>query len=155
MKNLYWLLISVIVIVADRFTKDFVSDALSMHEIIPVAPFLNITLSHNMGAAFGFLHQAGGWQQYFFTGIAISVSLALIIWLCRLPSSDRWTACALALIIGGALGNLWDRLMFGYVVDFIDFYIRTWHFSTFNIADTAICIGAGILLLTAFKKEPT
>jgi signal peptidase II len=125
---------------------------LSLHEIIPITPFLNITLAHNTGAAFSFLGSAGGWQQYLFTSIAIIVSIVMVIWIYRLPSSDRWTAYALALIIGGALGNLGDRVMLGYVVDFIDFYVGTWHFAAFNLADSAICVGAGILLLTTFRK---
>jgi signal peptidase II len=153
LSQLYWLLLSVAIFVGDQLTKHFVSEALSLHEVIPVIPFLNITLSHNPGAAFSFLGDAGGWQHYLFATVAILISFIMVIWLYRLPSSDRWTACALTLIIGGALGNLWDRMTLGYVVDFIDFYIRNWHFATFNIADSAICVGAGILILTSFQKE--
>ncbi|MFU8797589.1 MAG: signal peptidase II [Gammaproteobacteria bacterium] len=155
MRNLLWLIFSLILIIADRLLKDLVSDALSLHEIIPITSFLNITLAYNTGAAFSFLNDAGGWQQYLFTGVAIIVSSIMVIWLYRLPSSDHFTASALALIIGGALGNLWDRLIFGHVIDFIDFYILTWHFAAFNLADAAICLGAAILILTSFRKDST
>jgi signal peptidase II len=153
LSQLYWLLLSVAVVIADQLSKYIITEALNFHEVVPFIPFLNITWTHNTGAAFGFLNDAGGLQQWLFAIVAISMTLVMTIWLYRLPSSDRWTACALALIIGGALGNLWDRLVLGYVVDFIDFYIRDWHFATFNIADMAICIGAGILVLLTFRKE--
>ncbi len=150
-----WLLISVVIIAADQWIKYLVTENLDLHEVIPVTPFLNITLAYNLGAAFSFLGDAGGWQRWLFTAVAIIISFIMTIWLYRLPSSDRWTAAALALIIGGALGNLWDRLVLGHVVDYIDFYIQTWHFAVFNLADSAICAGAAILLLTTFRKAPT
>lgn len=141
-------------IVLDQVTKYLIQTQLGYREIVPVLPSLNLTLSYNRGAAFSFLSEAGGWQQWFFVGLAIIVSAVILVWLYRLPSKDKWTACGLSLILGGALGNLWDRIMLGHVVDFIDFYVKTWHFATFNIADSAICVGASILILVSFQPKP-
>ncbi|MEW5755170.1 MAG: signal peptidase II [Pseudomonadota bacterium] len=143
---LKWLWVSAVVIVLDQLTKLWASSSLELYETIPVMPLFNITLAHNTGAAFSFLAQAGGWQRWFFTGIAVAVSIAIVIWLRRLPSSERLEAAALALILGGAIGNVVDRIAHGYVVDFIDVYYGNYHWPAFNIADSAITIGAVLLI---------
>lgn len=142
-----WLWLSAIVIVFDQLTKHFVLRHLSYDQVVNALPFLNITLRFNRGAAFSFLGDASGWQIYLLAGISVVVSLLLIIWLSRLHRRQWLTAVPLSLILGGALGNLIDRLRFGYVVDFIDFHVGAWHFATFNIADAAVSIGAAGLVL--------
>lgn len=143
---LKWLWLSGVVIVLDQLTKWWASASLELYDSIAVMPLFNITLAHNTGAAFSFLAQAGGWQRWFFAGIAIAVSIAIVIWLRRLPSNERLQAVALSLILGGAIGNVWDRLVHGYVVDFIDVYYGNYHWPAFNIADSAITIGAVLLI---------
>lgn len=150
---LKWLWLSVVVIVLDQFTKALATDHLLMHDPVPVLPLFNLTLMHNTGAAFSFLSQAGGWQRWFFVAIAIIVSGALTAWLRQLQRHQAWLAMALALVLGGALGNVWDRIMLGYVVDFIDLYYGDWHWPAFNIADSAITIGAVMLLIDAVRGE--
>jgi signal peptidase II len=144
---LKWLWLSAVVIVLDLATKALASSQLVLHEPVPVFPGFNITLMHNTGAAFSLLSEASGWQRWFFTLIAIVVSVGIIIWLRRLGREQRWLAVALALILGGALGNLYDRLTLGYVVDFIQVYYDKWSWPAFNIADSAISVGAVILVL--------
>lgn len=143
---LRWLWLSGLVVALDQLSKIWVSGSLAMYETIPVVPMFNITLAHNTGAAFSFLAHADGWQRWFFVAIAIVVSVAIVIWLTRLQSEQKWVAVALALVLGGALGNLWDRVYLGYVVDFLDVYYNQWHWPAFNIADSAICVGAVILV---------
>ena len=116
----------------------------------PVFPWFNLTLQHNTGAAFSFLSNAGGWQRYFFSAVAVVISIALAIWLLRLSPGQWLLALGLGLILGGALGNLWDRLALGYVVDFISVHYGGWYFPAFNIADSAITVGAGCILLDSF-----
>lgn len=147
LKNLYWLLVSLLIIVLDQYSKILVVKYLTFQEPVPIIPFFNFTLAYNTGAAFNFLGSAGGWQRWFFAAIALIVTLGCCSWLYRLPRQDKFTALAISLIIGGALGNLWDRLTLGYVRDFIDFYVNTWHFPIFNIADSAICVGVAILVI--------
>jgi len=153
---LKWLWLSLLVIVLDQLSKYFVSNWLQLYESVAVLPFFNFTLLHNPGAAFSFLADAGGWQRWFFTAIALIVSVVIVAWLRRLPAAEKWQAAALALILGGALGNVIDRMRLGYVVDFLDFYYRQWHWPPFNIADSAITIGVAILLLVTFgsSKRP-
>ncbi len=147
---LRWLWLSAAVIVVDQITKIAAERLLSLHEQVAVIPgFFNFTLAYNEGAAFNFLSEAGGWQRWFFTALALGVSIILIIWLKNLKSGDRWAALALALIIGGALGNLIDRLLYGHVIDFIQWYYRQWYWPSFNIADSAISVGATILIIAA------
>ncbi|GAB4292534.1 MAG: signal peptidase II [Thiohalomonadaceae bacterium] len=150
---LKWLWLSVVVIALDQFTKVLATTNLALHEPVPVLPMFNLTLMHNTGAAFSFLSQAGGWQRWFFVAIAVAVSAALIAWLRQLPRHQAWLAVALALVLGGALGNVWDRIMLGYVVDFIDLYYGDWHWPAFNVADSAITVGAIMLLLDAVRGE--
>jgi len=129
-------------------------NALELYEQIPVIPsFFNLTLAHNYGAAFSFLNIPGGQQRWFFTGISAIVSIVLIVWLWRLSKAEKWLGIALALVLGGAIGNLIDRAMQGYVVDFIQVYYKDWYFPSFNIADSAIFCGTVLLLgLTIFEK---
>jgi signal peptidase II len=152
-----WLGVSALVIYFDWQTKQIASEALVMYRPQEVFSWLNWTLAHNYGAAFSFLSDAGGWQRWLFTGLAIVVSLVLIVWLLRLPREEWRTGLALGLVIGGALGNLIDRIQLGYVVDFIDVYYRDWHWPAFNIADSAISCGVALLLIDAlflsFKKD--
>ncbi len=126
---------------------------LDLHQPVPVIPFLNLTLTHNTGAAFSFLSDAGGWQRWFFAGLTIVVSIIIVVWLARLKPGQRWLPVSLSLVLGGALGNLWDRLAIGAVVDFIDVYYRTWHWPAFNLADSAICVGAVMLVVSTFKED--
>jgi signal peptidase II len=139
------------VIILDQLTKIWATQTLTFNQPIAILPFFNFTLLHNTGAAFSFLANAGGWQRWFFTILAIGVSFVLVLWLARLKSNQYGLASALALILGGALGNVIDRLNYGYVIDFLDFYYKTWHWPAFNIADSAITIGAAILIVDAFR----
>ena len=151
---LKWLWLSFAVIVLDQLTKYLATDLLVYAEPVAVVPFFNLTLLHNTGAAFSFLSDAGGWQRWFFAILAIGVSSGIVVWISRLEAQQRWLAIALALIVGGALGNLWDRLYFGYVVDFIQIYYQNdsgqWYWPAFNIADSAISVGAVMLLIDGF-----
>ncbi len=147
--SLRWLWLTGAVLVLDQLTKAWIAATLSLYERIPLLPFLDITRVHNRGAAFSFLSTAAGWQRWFFTALAFAVSVAILVWLRRLPGSQRRLAAGLALVLGGALGNLWDRLQHGYVVDFIDVYYGGWHWPAFNVADSAISIGAALLILDA------
>jgi len=145
--GLIWLLLSVLVYALDQFTKFIVIGALEPSIPHPVIPgFLNWTLAFNTGAAFSFLAGQAGWQRWLFTALAIGVSIVLALWLSRTPRRDWRTALPLALVIGGALGNLVDRLRFGHVIDFIQVYYQQWYFPAFNIADSAISVGAVLLL---------
>lgn len=150
MKKWHWLLLSLLVLVGDQLSKYWVSIALTPYKPMPIFPMFNITLAYNTGAAFSFLSGAGDWHRWFFTGFSLVVSLILFIWLWRTSSSDKLQSAGISLILGGAVGNLIDRGFHGYVVDFIDVYYDYHHFATFNIADSAICIGAAILILDLF-----
>jgi signal peptidase II len=153
--GLRWLWVSALVVLLDVVTKRLVSTHLSLHEAIVVTPFFNVTLAHNQGAAFSFLHDAGGWQRWLLIGLALVVSVMLLIWLSRLVAARWWTGTALAMIFGGAAGNVWDRIQHGYVVDFIQVYYQDWYFPSFNIADSAISVGAVMLLIESIRKENT
>lgn len=144
---LAWLLVSALIVVLDLWTKNIASESLTLYRPVALTPWLNMTLAHNYGAAFSFLSDAGGWQRWLFTGLASVVTVVLVVWLLRLPSEEKLTAAALGLIIGGAIGNLVDRINNGYVVDFIDVYYRDWHWPAFNVADSAITCGVILLLL--------
>lgn len=147
-----WLLISVVIVVLDLWTKNLATESLTLYRPVEVTSWLNMTLAHNYGAAFSFLSDAGGWQRWFFTVLASVVTLVLVVWLLRLPSSEKLTAASLCLIIGGALGNLADRVNHGYVVDFIDVHARGWHWPAFNLADSAITCGVILLLLDSLLQ---
>lgn len=150
---LKYLWISALILVLDQASKWLMTSWLSLYETVAVVPFFNLTMAHNSGAAFSFLAQAGGWQRWFFTGIAVAVSLVLLVWLKRLSGDAKLEAIAISMILGGALGNLIDRVTFGYVVDFLDFYWGSYHFPAFNIADSAICIGAALLIFDSFFSK--
>ena len=150
---LKWLWVTVLVIVLDQLTKLWASTALNYAESVAIIPFFNLTLMHNTGAAFSFLSEAGGWQRWFFALVALVISGVILVWLKRLPSDKVWLAVALALVLGGALGNVWDRIYYGYVIDFLDVYYRNWHWPAFNLADTAIFIGAVLLIIDGLRGE--
>jgi len=150
--QLSWLWLSALVVVLDYVSKAWMSYWLDSSSIIPVFPCLNFILTHNPGAAFSFLGWADGWQRWLFVAISLGVSLYLMRLLYR-GGVSKWVGCAIALIIGGAIGNLYDRLTLGYVVDFIDFCIGYWHFATFNVADMAISIGAIMWVIASYKKS--
>ena len=147
-----WFLVSAAVIWADMATKSWASEVLELYRPNEVFPWLNMTLAHNYGAAFSFLSDAGGWQRWLFTVLASAVSLVLIIWVLRLPRREWLTALALALVVGGALGNLADRVQLGYVVDFVDVHFGGWHFPAFNVADSAISCGVVLLIADAVRQ---
>lgn len=147
MWRLLW--IPALVIVADQVTKYFALQVLASGDA-PVTSFFRFALAFNTGAAFSFLASAGGWQNFFFVGVAVVVSAIILVMFRKLGPKDMQLAVALLLVLGGAIGNVIDRLRFGYVVDFIDVYYRHWHWPTFNVADSAISIGAGLLILDAF-----
>jgi signal peptidase II len=147
---LRWLWLSVAVVVLDQLTKLAAVKFLVYHAEVNLLPFLNLTLTYNTGAAFGFLSGASGWQNIFFIAIALIAGAVIFLMLRRLAAGEHWQAVALTLILGGATGNLLDRLIYGHVVDFMDLYISSWHFWTFNIADAAISVGAAVLILEAF-----
>jgi signal peptidase II len=150
---LKWLNLSALVIVLDQLTKWLMSSWLDLYETVAVVPYFNLTLAHNYGAAFSFLASAGGWQRWFFTVLAIVVSIVLIIWMKRLTANARLEAISLALILGGAVGNVIDRVLHGYVIDFLDVYVGAYHWPAFNIADSAICVGAVLLIFDSFRSK--
>ena len=145
-----WLWLSVLVILLDQATKTLAETLLVMHQPIPVLPSFNFMLTYNTGAAFSFLADAGGWQRWFFLGLGAAVSIGLIVWLHRLKPEEKRLALALALILGGAIGNLIDRAWLGQVIDFIQLYYDRWYWPAFNIADSAITLGAMLLVLDSF-----
>jgi signal peptidase II len=152
---LRWLWLSLGVIVADQITKAIVVARFQLFERIDVLPILEFTRLHNYGAAFSLLHDAGGWQHYFFVTLALLVSAGIVWWLSRLRfRAGAMLASGLALILGGALGNVIDRLVHGHVVDFIHFHWQQrWYFPAFNVADTAITIGAALLIIDSLLES--
>jgi signal peptidase II len=153
---LKWLWLSGLVLVLDQASKWFMVSWLSLYETVAVMPFFNFTMAHNTGAAFSFLANAGGWQHWFFITIATVVSIVFVVWLKRLSSQAKLEAISISLMLGGAVGNLTDRIVHGYVIDFLDFYnyFGTYHFPAFNIADSALCIGVTLLIIDTFKNKP-
>ena len=145
--RLGFLALSAAVIALDQLTKFAIERGLEMYQSIKVLPVLEITRMHNTGAAFSFLAGAAGWQRWLFTVLALIVSVVLIVWLKRLPRAARLLPAAVALIIGGAVGNLLDRLRLGHVIDFVYVHWQQHYFPAFNVADSSICVGAGLLLL--------
>ncbi|MDD5033974.1 MAG: signal peptidase II [Methylococcaceae bacterium] len=150
---LKWLWLSALVIVLDQASKLLVDASLQLYETIELLPFFQLTYLRNPGASFSLLAHAGGWQRWLFVGIASTASIAMIYWLKRLPKDRRWEAAAWAMVLGGALGNLIDRLVYGYVIDFLDFFYQNWHFPPFNVADSAINVGVGMLIIDAFLTK--
>ena len=149
----WWYLIALIVLVLDQLTKTWVIAEFYLGQREIITSFFNLVHVHNYGAAFSFLSDAGGWQRWFFAALSAVVSAVIIVWISRL-SKTRWIeSLALALILGGALGNLYDRLVLGYVVDFLDFHWSGSHFPAFNVADSGITIGAILLILDMFITD--
>lgn len=145
--GLAWLGVSALVITLDRVTKLWVNTQLNYQQPFTILPFFDLVLSYNRGAAFSFLDRASGWQNWMFSGLAIVVSIIIINWLRKLSADkNAWLSCALSLILGGALGNVWDRWVYGYVIDFLSVHWHEWHFAIFNLADSAICVGTFMLL---------
>ncbi len=168
---LKWLWVTILIVFFDQLTKWMAEANLELGEIIPsIIPNFNWVLAYNTGAAFGMLSGAGGWQRWFFTILAIVISVVIVIWIYKLKKDETWTAIALSLVLGGAIGNLIDRVLHGKVIDFIDFYVSwdlfflsEWpdgyfHFATFNVADMAITVGAILLVIMSFfhkeEEEP-
>ena len=147
-----WLSISVFIIVLDQISKQMVDRSLELYESINVIPFFNLTLAYNEGAAFSFLSDAGGWQRWFFLIFTSIISTIVFVWLKK--SESKIESLALSLVLGGAIGNLIDRLLLGHVIDFLDVYYETHHWPTFNVADMAIVGGVMLLVLTLFKTAP-
>ena len=143
---LQWLGLALVILIADQFTKVLIVGAYQLGDSTMVTEFFNVVRVHNSGAAFSFLAGAGGWQRWFFTVIGVSAAL-IILWLLKSHAGQKLFSFALACILGGAIGNVIDRLLYGYVVDFLDFHGLGWHFPAFNIADSAISIGAACLIL--------
>lgn len=152
---LKWIWLAVVVVVLDQLTKYIATTSLILYKPVAVMPMFNWTLMHNTGAAFSFLHDAGGWQRWFFAIIAIVVSTVIVLWIKRLQQHEKWQAVALALILGGAVGNVIDRIWLGYVVDFIEVYYQQWSWPAFNIADSAICIGVAMIIIDSIREYRT
>jgi len=149
---LKWLWLAGLVLVLDQITKILISSSFVMYEKVQITPFFDLTLAHNPGAAFSFLASEGGWQRWFFTVIAVVISIVLTVWMHRLPKTDKWMGICLALVLGGALGNLVDRVMYGYVVDFLSFHWGDNYFPAFNIADSGISLGALMMAIDVIKN---
>ena len=145
-----WLWLSAIVVVLDQLTKQWVEEAFVLYESLPVTGFFNLTLVYNTGAAFSFLADAGGWQRWFFLILALVICIYLVYWLLQLDKKQVALPLAIAMIIGGAVGNVIDRLLYGHVIDFLDFYYQQWHWPAFNLADSAITLGVILFIWDAF-----
>jgi len=141
-----WLGLALVILMADQFTKVLIVGTYQLGDSTLVTQFFNVVRVHNSGAAFSFLAGAGGWQRWFFTVIGVGAAL-LILWLLKSHAGQKLFSFAMACILGGAIGNVIDRLLYGYVVDFLDFHSMGWHFPAFNIADSAITVGAACLIL--------
>lgn len=149
-----WLWLTAAVVALDQWTKQLIAARLSEFESIVLLPVLEFMRLHNEGAAFSFLSDASGWQRWLFIALGIGVSLGIFVWLVRLPSRGQSVlAAALALVMGGALGNVIDRVLLGHVVDFIRVHYQQWYFPAFNVADSAITIGAGLLILDSVLEH--
>ena len=151
--NLRWLLASLAIVALDQWTKAIASANLHLNEAVPVWPGFNWTLAHNLGVAFSLFNDGHVWQRWGLAGFALLVSLFLLRWLLRLTAHERLSALALALVIGGALGNVIDRVRLGYVVDFVELYAGSYYWPAFNVADSSICVGAGLLLLASWRES--
>ena len=148
-----WLSLSALVIVLDQITKFWVTSRFQLGDSLTITPFFNLVLAYNTGAAFSFLADAGGWQQMFFTLIAVVAAIVIVV-LLRRPNNHPLFNTALALILGGALGNLFDRVRLGHVIDFIQVHGGGYYFPAFNVADSAITVGAALLIWDSFRKSP-
>ncbi len=151
--GLRWLWLTIIFLVLDQVTKQWVANSFELYESVKVLPVFSFTYVHNLGAAFSFLADQGGWQRYFFTAIAAIASIVFVYWLAKTPKSNVLLGIAFSLMLSGALGNLIDRVLFGYVIDFLDFHWNGNHFPAFNVADSAIFVGAAFMILESFKNN--
>ncbi|ANE74880.1 signal peptidase II [Dickeya solani] len=152
--GLRWLWLAALVLVVDLVSKQWVMTHFQLGESVPLVTFFNFTYAHNYGAAFSFLADKGGWQRWLFAMIALVIIVALLAMMHRSSASQKLNNIAYSLIIGGAIGNLADRLVHGYVIDFLDFYVGNWHYPTFNLADSAIVVGALLIVLEGFLASP-
>jgi signal peptidase II len=151
--GLVWLWLTLLWLIADQVTKQLVVSHFELFQSVNVWPFFNLTYVHNPGAAFSFLADQDGWQRWFFTLIATIASIVFTVWLAKTPKTQTMLNIAFALMLSGALGNLIDRVLFGYVIDFLDFYIGNRHWPAFNIADAMIFIGAALMIIDSFKND--
>ena len=148
-----FLWLSLLVFVLDQYTKGLIVEHIELYQAIQITSFFNLTHVYNYGAAFSFLHDAGGWQRWFFTAIALGVVILMMWWLKQLSRSHILLPLAFCLIIGGALGNAYDRLVLGHVVDFLVVYYQEWVWPAFNVADSAICVGAALMIVDMVKNK--
>ena len=151
--GLVWLWITVVFLVIDQISKQWVAQTFDYRESLAVMPFFNLTYVHNPGAAFSFLAEQPGWQRWFFTAIASIASIVFFIWMAKTPKTNKILGIGFSLLLSGALGNLIDRVLFGYVIDFLDFYVGNAHWPAFNVADSAIFVGAALMIFDSFKAE--
>ncbi len=149
-KYLMWLGLAALLALLDLWTKHLASQNLVLYRPVEVTSWFNLTLAHNDGAAFSLLADAGGWQRWFFSVVAVIIAGVLMVWLKRLPQHARLLPVGISLVLGGAAGNLVDRIRLGYVVDFIDIHYQGWHWPAFNLADSVIVIGVIVLLIEGF-----
>jgi signal peptidase II len=148
---LKWLWLSVLVFALDQLSKQIVDASMRLYETIPLLPVFQLTYLRNQGAAFSFLSQAGGWQRWFFVALSVGATVLITYWLKSMDRRKTWEAAAWALVLGGAVGNLLDRVAYGYVIDFLDVFYGDWHWPAFNVADSAITVGIGMLLIDSFR----
>jgi signal peptidase II len=146
-----WLSVSVIIVLLDQFSKVTIAKLLAKSAVLQITSFFNLVLAYNKGAAFSFLASESGWQRYLFTGISIAASLFLL-YLMKRHAGQKLFCWGIALILGGAIGNLIDRILYGQVMDFLDFHVNGWHWPAFNVADSAICIGAVLFVLDELRR---
>jgi signal peptidase II len=151
--GLRFLWISLLIFAFDQWSKYAVVSSMDLYESAQLTGFFNLTYVHNYGAAFSFLYDAGGWQVYFLSAVALAVSVLILWWLRQATKEQLLLPVAFSFILGGALGNVFDRLLHGYVIDFLDFYYGTYHWPAFNVADSAIFIGAALLIIDMFKNK--
>ncbi len=146
-----WLGIALVVVLLDQLSKIMMSQLLVYGQSEPMTSYFNLVMVYNKGAAFSFLADQPGWQRYFFTGVSVIASL-FILWMLKRNPTQRLFCWSLALILGGAIGNLIDRIAYGHVIDFLDFHVRGWHWPAFNVADSAITVGAILFVLDEFRR---
>ena len=151
--GLRWLWLTLLCLILDQVSKHWVAGTFDYRETLSVLPFFNLYYIHNEGAAFSFLADQGGWQRWFFTAIAAIASIVFVIWMAKTPKQQRLLGISFAFILSGAIGNLIDRALFGHVIDFLDFHWAGYHFAAFNIADSAIFIGAALMIIESFTNK--
>jgi signal peptidase II len=153
--GLRFIWISIIAIILDQVTKQAIIGSMDLYQSIQILPFFNLTYVHNYGSAFSILYDAGGWQRYFLSALALIVSAVIVWWLRQSTKQQVLLPVAFSFILGGALGNVLDRILHGYVIDFLDFYYGSYHWPAFNVADSAIFIGAALLIIDMFVNKET